>query len=72
MRNYKSYQIDGMAIPDAKTGWYARGLVFDARRETLTEIKRLECRDLRFSTKSKANKMALELCKAWLNGALDH
>ena len=43
-----------MAIPDAKTGWYARGGVFDTQPETLTEIKRLECRDLRFSTKKKS------------------
>ena len=72
MRNYKRYQISGMAMPDAKTGWYARGIVFDNQPETVTEIKRLECRDLRFNSKRKANKMALELCKAWVNGVLDH
>jgi hypothetical protein len=41
-------------------------LIFDPA-DQVTEIKRLECAELIFATKSQAEEHGLDLCKKWLD-----
>lgn len=65
MHQYNNYPIYGIAIRAPGKKWNCRGLIFD-RDDQVTEIKRLECPELTFATKRKAEEHALELCKKWI------
>ena len=66
MHQYNNHAIYGIAIRGAGKVWHCRGLIFDAE-DKVTEIKRLECAELTFATKGKAEKHALKLCKKWID-----
>jgi hypothetical protein len=66
MLQYKHHPIYGVAIPGPERGWHCRGLVFEPD-EKVREIQRLECSDLTFRTKKKAEEYALGLCRAWID-----
>ncbi len=66
MHQYKSHPVYGIGIPGFEKEWHCRGLVFDPD-DQVTEIKRLECGELIFATKRKAEEHALKLCKTWID-----
>jgi hypothetical protein len=66
MHQYNNYPIYGIAIRGAAKEWHCRGLIFDPQ-DKVTEIKRLECVELTFAMKSKAEAHALKLCKTWID-----
>jgi len=66
MHQYKSHPIYGIGIPGLRKEWHCRGLIFDAD-DKVTEIKRLECAELTFTTKRQAEEHGLEVCKKWLD-----
>jgi hypothetical protein len=66
MQRYNNHPIYGIGILRSEKKWNCRGLIFDPD-DQVTEIKRLECADLTFATKRKAEEHALELCKNWIN-----
>ena len=66
MHQYNNHPIYGIGICGPEKRWFGRGLVFDAD-DKVTEIKRLECTDLTFATKKKAEEHALKLCKGWID-----
>ena len=66
MHQHRSHPIYGIAIPRGGKEWHCRGLIFD-REDQVTEIKRLECAELTFATKRKAEEHGLKLCKKWID-----
>jgi hypothetical protein len=66
MNQYKSHPIYGIAIPGLAKAWHCRGLIFDPD-DKVTELKRLECGELTFATKKRAEEYGLDLCKKWLD-----
>lgn len=66
MHEYNNYPIYGVALRGAGKEWNCRGLIFDPQ-DKVTEIKRLECAELTFAMKSKAEAHALKLCKTWID-----
>jgi hypothetical protein len=66
MNQYNKYPIYGIGVRGAGKEWYCRGLIFDPE-DKVTEIKRLECPELTFTTKKKAEEHALKLCKQWID-----
>jgi hypothetical protein len=66
MHQYKSHPVYGIGIPGFKKEWHCRGLIFDPD-DKVTEIKRLECGELTFATKKKAEEHGLELCEKWID-----
>ena len=66
MSKYKDHPIYGVGVRGSEREWRCRGLVFDSD-DKVTEIKRLECAELSFATKSKAEAHALKLCKTWVD-----
>jgi hypothetical protein len=66
MHQHKNHPIYGIAIPGLAKQWLCRGLIFDPA-DKVTELKRIECAELTFATKRKAEEYALELCKKWLD-----
>jgi hypothetical protein len=67
MHQYKNHPVYGIAIRGPGNQWSCRGLIFEPD-EKVREIKRLECADLTFTSKKKAEEHGLELCRAWING----
>ena len=65
MHQYNNHPIYGIGIRGPEKKWYGRGLIFDAE-DKVTELKRLECPELAFATKKKAEEHALKLCKSWI------
>ena len=66
MHQYNNHPIYGIGIRVPEKKWYGRGLIFDAE-DKVTQIKRLECPELTFATKKKAEEHALKLCKRWID-----
>jgi hypothetical protein len=66
MHQYKSHPIYGISIPGLDKEWHCRGLIFDPD-DKVTEIKRLECAELTFATKRKAEEHGLKLCEKWID-----
>ena len=66
MSQYNNYLIYGIGVPGPGKEWHCRGLIFEPE-DKVTEIKRLECAELTFATKRKAEAHALKLCKAWID-----
>ena len=66
MSQYKNYPIYGIAVRGAGKEWHCRGLIFNSQ-DKVTEIKKLECPELTFATKGKAQAHALKLCKTWID-----
>jgi len=66
MHQYNNHPIYGIGIHGPEKNWYGRGLIFDAE-DKVTQIKRLECPELTFATKKKAEQHALTLCKKWID-----
>jgi hypothetical protein len=66
MYQYKDHPIYGIAVRGAGKEWHCRGLIFDPA-DKVTEIKRLECAELTFARKGKAQAHALKLCKTWID-----
>ena len=66
MHQYNNHPVYGVAVRGAGKEWHCRGLIFDPA-DKVTEIKRLECADLTFATKGKAQAHALKLCKKWID-----
>jgi len=63
---YKNHPIYGIGVRGAGKAWHCRGLIFNAE-DKVTEIKRLECAELTFTTRSKAEAHALKLCQTWID-----
>jgi hypothetical protein len=63
---YKSHPIYGIGVRGAGKEWHCRGLIFNAE-DKVTEIKRLECPELTFKTRGKAEAHALKLCEKWID-----
>ena len=70
MHQYNNHPIYGIGIHGPEKNWYGRGLIFDAE-DKVTQIKRLECPELTFATKKKAEEHALKLCKGWIDEQRD-
>jgi hypothetical protein len=66
MHQHKSHPIYGIGIPGLDKQWHCRGLIFNPD-DKVTEIKRLECGELTFATKKKAEEHGLELCEKWID-----
>jgi hypothetical protein len=66
MHQYKSHPVYGIGIPGLDKQWHCRGLIFDPD-DKVTEIKRLECAELTFATKRKAEAHGLKLCEKWID-----
>ena len=66
MHQYNNHPIYGIGIRGPEKKWYCRGLIFD-HEDQVTEMKRLECPELTFATKKKAEEHALKLCKRWID-----
>ena len=66
MHRYNRHPIYGIGMSGPDKKWYGRGLIYDSEDE-VTEIQRLECPEITFATKKKAEEHALELCKTWIN-----
>ena len=66
MHQYKNHPVYGIAVRGAGKEWHCRGLIFDPQ-DKVTEMKRLECAELTFATKRKAEEHALKLCKIWID-----
>jgi len=66
MSHYKDHPIYGIGVRGAGKEWHCRGLIFNPA-DKVTEIKRLECAELSFTTRSKAEAHALQLCKKWID-----
>lgn len=66
MHQYNNHPIYGIGVRGAGKEWHCRGLIFDPD-DKVTEIKRLECTELTFATKRKAEEHALKLCKKWID-----
>jgi hypothetical protein len=66
MNRYNNHPIYGIGVRGSGKEWYCRGLIFDPE-DNVTEIKRLECAELSFATKGKAEENALKLCKQWID-----
>jgi hypothetical protein len=66
MHQYKNHPVYGIAVPGPGKEWYCRGLIFEPEQK-VTEIKRLECADLTFTSKKKAEEHALKLCMIWID-----
>jgi len=66
MYQYNNHPIYGIAVRGAGKEWYCRGLIFDSE-DKVTEIKRLECAELTFARKGKAQAHALKQCKKWID-----
>ena len=66
MHQYKNHPIYGIGIRGPERKWYCRGLIFNPE-DKVTEIKRLECPELTFATKKKAEEHGLKLCKKWID-----
>jgi len=66
MNQYNKYPIYGIGVRGAGKEWHCRGLIFDPE-DKVTEVKRLECTELTFATKKKAEQHALKLCKTWID-----
>jgi len=66
MHQYNNHPVYGIGVRGAGKAWHCRGLIFDAD-DKVTEIKRIECTELTFSTKRKAEEHALKLCKTWID-----
>jgi hypothetical protein len=70
MHQYKSHPVYGIGIPGLDKQWHCRGLIFDPD-DKVTEIKRLECAELTFATKRKAEAHGLKLCEKWIDEQSD-
>lgn len=66
MHQYNNHPIYGIGVRGAGKEWHCRGLIFDPE-DKVTEIKKLECPELTFVTKRKAEEHALKLCKTWID-----
>jgi hypothetical protein len=66
MHQYKNHPIYGIGIRGPERKWYCRGLIFNPE-DKVTEIKRLECPELTFATKKKAEEHGLKLCEKWID-----
>ena len=66
MYQYKSHPVYGIGVRGAGKEWHCRGLIFDPD-DKVTEIKRLECAELTFATKRKAEAHGLKLCEKWID-----
>jgi len=66
MHQYNDHPIYGIGICGREKKWHCRGLIFDSE-DKVTEIRRLECTELTFATKRKAEEHALKLCKQWID-----
>jgi hypothetical protein len=66
MHQYHNHPIYGIGIRGPGKKWYCRGLIFEPE-DKVTEIKRLECAELTFATKGKAEAHALKLCRTWVD-----
>lgn len=66
MRQYKNHPVYGIGFRGPGKEWYCRGVLFDPA-DKVTEIKRLECPELTFATKRKAEEHGLKLCEKWID-----
>lgn len=66
MYQYKSHPVYGIGVQGAGKEWHCRGLIFDPD-DKVTEIKRLECAELTFATKRKAEEHGRKLCEKWID-----
>lgn len=66
MHQHNNHPIYGIGVRGAGKEWHCRGLIFDPG-DKVTEIKRLECAELTFATKRKAEAHGLKLCKTWID-----
>ena len=66
MNQHNNHPIYGIGVRGPGKEWYCRGLIFDPE-DKVTQIKRLECTELTFATKRKAEEHALKLCKRWID-----
>jgi hypothetical protein len=66
MHQYNNHPIYGIGVRGAGKEWHCRGLIFDPE-DKVTEINRLECAELTFATKKKAEDHALKQCKKWID-----
>jgi hypothetical protein len=70
MPQYHNHPIYGVGLRGPGKEWYCKGLIFDPENK-VTEIKSLECAELTFATKKKAEDHALKLCKSWIDEQRD-
>jgi hypothetical protein len=66
VHQYNNYPIYGIGVKGPGKEWHCRGLIFEPE-DKVTEIKRLECAELTFATKKKAEAHALKLCRTWID-----
>lgn len=66
MHQYDNHPIYGVAVRGTGKEWHCRGVIFDPE-DKVTEIKRLECDELTFARKRRAEEYALKLCKKWID-----
>ena len=66
MPQYNDHPIYGIGVRGTGKEWYCKGLIFDPD-DKVTGIKSLECAELTFATKKKAEEHALKLCKIWID-----
>ena len=66
MPQYKGHPIYGIGVRGEGKEWQCRGLIFNPE-DKVTEIKRLECAELTFKTRGKAEAHALKLCQTWID-----
>jgi hypothetical protein len=70
MSQYNNYLIYGIGVRGPGKEWHCRGLIFGPE-DKVTEIKRLECVELTFPTKKKAEVHALKLCRTWIDKQME-
>ncbi len=66
MSQYKGHPIYGIGVRGAGKEWHCRGLIFSSE-DKVTELKKLDCPELTFKTRSKAEAHALKLCEKWID-----
>lgn len=66
MPQYKGHPIYGIGVRGAGKEWHCRGLIFSSE-DKVTELNKLECTELTFKTRSKAEAHALKLCEKWID-----
>lgn len=66
MPQYNDHPIYGIGVRGPGKEWYCKGLIFDPA-DKVTGIKSIECAELTFATKKKAEDHALKICKTWID-----
>ena len=66
MPQYKGHPIYGIGVRGPGKEWHCRGLIFSSE-DKVTELNKLECAELTFKTRHKAEAYALKLCEKWID-----